>query len=994
MRLHRLTLTAFGPFAGSQSVDFDELSAAGLFLLHGATGAGKTSVLDGVCFALYGGVPGGRPAARLRSDHADPETLTEVVLELTVGGRRLEITRRPEQLRPKKRGSGMTPEKAVTLLREHTGGAWRALSKSHQEAGEELLRLIGMSREQFCQVVLLPQGEFAGFLRAGAAERAALLGRLFDTSRFKAVEDWLKDRRRAAEQRIRTGDQELINLAHRIQQEAGEGAEPPEQWADGDPDLAGRILGWAAILRSTAREQAGIARSALDAAETAHTEAQREAEAVRELYGLQQRHADAVRRAAELADVRPGRDGERARLERARRAAAVEPALEQREEAARGHQAAQAAERAARNALPDGLAEAGAGQLTEHENRLREELGALAEAGLAEQRAAEVAAERGALEREARGAEQLVSDADAWLDGWDGRRRALQQRLAAAQSAAARAGELTGVRDRARRRLDAARDRDRHAEALQRAQERLRTARDAAADAREAWQDAREARIAGIAAELAAELREGHACLVCGSDRHPDPARPSARQVTADDEDRLQTGHQRALAVQGEAQDAVSRAAAALDAARAEAGDTPVAELAAAHAAVDRDCAEAATTAADALPARDALDRAEAEQARRTADRQQAATRIATLTAHREGLDRRHADLAAQLTRARGRYATVTERRTALAADIGRAADAAHAVRTAQDSAQRVKDADARLADAAYRAGFDTPEAAAAALLPDGEQQRLLERAEQWQREEAAVTADLNALDLCEAAALPPADPDRAARAADTANRRLQHAAARHLAARDRCAELDRLGARAAARTAELAPARADHARIRRLADLAAGTSGENQLKMELETYVLAARLEQVAAAASVRLHRMSSGRYTLVHTDAKASRSRSGLGLLAVDSWTGTERDTATLSGGETFFASLALALGLADVVTDEAGGMRLDTLFIDEGFGSLDEQTLDEVLDVLDALRERDRAVGIVSHVADLRQRVTAQLEVVKGRRGSVLRHRTEPG
>jgi exonuclease SbcC len=174
---------------------------------------------------------------------------------------------------------------------------------------------------------------------------------------------------------------------------------------------------------------------------------------------------------------------------------------------------------------------------------------------------------------------------------------------------------------------------------------------------------------------------------------------------------------------------------------------------------------------------------------------------------------------------------------------------------------------------------------------------------------------------------------------------------------------------------------------------------------MELETYVLAARLEQVAAAASVRLQRMSSGRYTLVHSDAKASRgSRSGLGLLAVDAWTGTERDTATLSGGETFFASLALALGLADVVTDEAsearwgssprpeagGGMRLDTLFIDEGFGSLDEQTLDEVLDVLDALRERDRAVGIVSHVADLRQRIPAQLQVLKGQRGSTLRHR----
>ncbi len=159
---------------------------------------------------------------------------------------------------------------------------------------------------------------------------------------------------------------------------------------------------------------------------------------------------------------------------------------------------------------------------------------------------------------------------------------------------------------------------------------------------------------------------------------------------------------------------------------------------------------------------------------------------------------------------------------------------------------------------------------------------------------------------------------------------------------------------------------------------------------MRLESYVLAARLEQVASAASARLHRMSAGRYTLVHSDERAGGARrSGLGLHVIDAWTGHERDTSSLSGGETFFASLALALGLADVVTDEAGGTRLDTLFIDEGFGSLDEQTLDEVLDVLDSLRERDRSVGIVSHVADLRARIPAQLEVLKDRSGSTVRH-----
>lgn len=245
------------------------------------------------------------------------------------------------------------------------------------------------------------------------------------------------------------------------------------------------------------------------------------------------------------------------------------------------------------------------------------------------------------------------------------------------------------------------------------------------------------------------------------------------------------------------------------------------------------------------------------------------------------------------------------------------------------------------------------------------------------------------------AAALPPADPDTAHTAHQDAAGRLRTASTSLAAARERCAELDRLSARAEADARQLAPLRADYDRIARLAALASGTSAENERRMRLESYVLAARLEQVAATASARLHRMSVSRYTLVHSDERSGGARrSGLGLHVIDAWTGHERDTASLSGGETFFASLALALGLADVVTDEAGGTRLDTLFIDEGFGSLDEQTLDEVLDVLDSLRERDRSVGIVSHVPDLKARIPAQLEVVKDRSGSTVRHRVHEG
>jgi exonuclease SbcC len=428
----------------------------------------------------------------------------------------------------------------------------------------------------------------------------------------------------------------------------------------------------------------------------------------------------------------------------------------------------------------------------------------------------------------------------------------------------------------------------------------------------------------------------------------------------------------------------------ALAAATAEAGDAPTARLAEEAEDLEALLRTARAGAAQLHAAQEELRRAEQERERRIADRQQAALRGAARLSRRDALDRERAALEEELTRARGDAGSVVARSAQLERTAALLTEAAHAARAAEDSAHRLKDAEGRLADAAFRAGFETPQAAADALLDDAAHRELQRRLDVWQQEEASVRAVLAELETATAAQQPPADLHGAERAAEAAARRLQDAASAQDAAARRCAELDRLSVRATASVRRLAPLRRQYDRVARLASLAAGTSADNERKMRLESYVLAARLEQVAAAATVRLRRMSSGRYTLVHSDDRSGRGRSGLGLHVVDAWTGRERDTATLSGGETFFASLALALGLADVVTDEAGGIRLDTLFIDEGFGSLDDQTLDEVLDVLDSLRERDRSVGIVSHVADLRRRIHARLEVVKGRTGSVLRQR----
>ncbi|MBW1603304.1 SMC family ATPase [Streptomyces sp. JJ66] len=1000
MRLHRLTLTAFGPFAAREHVDFDALSRAGLFLLHGATGAGKTSVLDAVCYALFDGVPGARQSqgrTALRSSHAGPATPTEVSLDLTVGGRRLEVTRRPEHPRPKRRGSGYTTDKAQATLREYDAATrtWRALSRSQQEIGRELAGLIGMSREQFCQVVLLPQGDFARFLRADAEERGRLLGRLFDTSRFKAVEEHLAERRGEALRRLRAADESLLALAHRMHQVAQplpvDAAFP--DLTPGAPGLADTVLEWAAQARTVARERAASTALAVHAAEHAERAAQHALARQQELARLQHRHDDARRRATALAAEAEAQADVRERLERSRRAETVTSALVLHERAASEHQRAAQTERRARAQLPGHLAQAPAQQLTAAERETRRALGSLDAARRAEERVSALTAELAALDRQTGADEEELRDAEEWLEHWPAQRAALQRRVDRAQAAATRAEHVGARLEAAERRLNAARERDRLDAEHSHAREHLHTARESATSAQATWLELKERRLAGIAAELAAGLTPGRPCAVCGSTDHPARAEPATGHVDATEEDAALAAYQDAETAREQAEQSWRRLRDARTVAAEAAGDAATGECATTVAELRQAAAEARHTAATAHAAQEALAQAEREHSRRLAARDDAGRRAAARTSHREALRQELTGRQQEVAGARGEAAGVAERTAHLSGLATALAAAAEAALGAESAARHLKQADADLADASWRAGFPRPEAAADALLADADARALRARLDAWQTEEAAVAAELVDPAVQDAAAQAPADVAAARRRAETSAAQRRAADTAATATRQYAADLDALGAQAADAVRRLAPRRAEHEGISRLAGLTAGTSADNERKMRLETYVLAARLEQVAAAAGHRLHRMSGGRYALVHSDSRASRgARSGLGLHVVDAWTGQERDTATLSGGETFFASLALALGLADVVGDEAGGTRLDTLFIDEGFGSLDEQTLDEVLDVLDGLRERDRCVGIVSHVPDLRLRIPTQLEVRRSRTGSTLRHHTD--
>ncbi|MFD1666711.1 AAA family ATPase, partial [Streptomyces calvus] len=629
MRLHRLDITAFGPFGGTQSVDFDELSAAGLFLLHGPTGAGKTSVLDAVCYALYGSVPGARQSGQgttLRSDHAAPGTRTAVTLELTVAGRRLEITRQPPWERPKKRGTGTTQDKAQTWLRERdaASGNWKDLSRSHQEIGEEITQLLGMSREQFCQVVLLPQGDFARFLRADAEARGRLLGRLFDTRRFADVEKRLAEQRRAAEARVRDGDADLLADAHRMQQAAGDAMELPEL-TPGEPGLAEAVLTAAAVARSTAREHLTAAHCRLAAAESAQAAADRALDDTRERARLQRRFAEARERAARLQESAAAHGEAQTRMERARKAETVAPALELRDAAEAEHRRAAHAELRARALLPASLADAGAAGPWAAARRAAEELGGLESARRAERRLTELLDERAGLDRQERADEEARQDAETWLAGWEETRTGLQARIESAQQAAGRAGELAVQREPARQRLNAARTRDRLAEDTEAAAEQARTARDEALTAKQRWLDLKEQRLNGIAAELAAGLTDGEPCAVCGATEHPAPARKVDGHVDRETEERALADHQRADDRRAEAERRLGALREALAAARAEAGDTPTDRLAHAVEELEREHARARDAASALHSAQEQLRRAAHDAELRTAARQDAA---------------------------------------------------------------------------------------------------------------------------------------------------------------------------------------------------------------------------------------------------------------------------------------------------------------------------------------------------------------------------------
>jgi exonuclease SbcC len=1023
MRLHTLELQAIGPYATRQHIDFDRLTGSGLFLLEGPTGAGKTTILDAITFALYGGLSGDTSGGdRLHSHFAAPDLEPSVTLEVSLGGVRYRVSRTPEYRRPKRRGDGYTIQHAQVHLERLESGGWISLSSNKAEAGDLITEAIGLNREQFTQVMLLPQGEFAKFLRSDDDGRRVLLTKLFETQLYDRITAELERGGREATRDRQSALTRISTAAAAAAEAAGlDEAERSELLALGRADRATRLKEVGAELARTIEVTCAaleVAAAHLAAAQTAADHGTRQA-------GLMSRLIEALARLREHEATRPGHEQRVAELAAARQAEPVRPLLAALDEA-------EAATGLAREVLaeligaldsapmsePGGsrAVEPGDGLVSEADDGLdagtgladdaREELltglsgsAAAADAAAARAECAELLAASlqhfadqeakvpalqqalAALDQSAAAAAAAVTRLEAAKLELPGRITAAEGQLAGAVLAAAGLAAARGQQADVEARLTAAATAAELAAALAELDAAVRGAVDVHQQRVDAYQHAMEERLENMAAELAEKLADGGACPVCGSTDHPGPAAHLADAVSADDVDEAAAQRDAAAEVRAQAETDRDAVAAAAAEAAVSAGSGTAEELQATAAALAEQVRLAEEAAAEAEALEPDLADLRAERDKLDEDLVAAATTAAA--AHQQAGDAA-ADLTritAELEAATGDYPTVSARRAGLQqlalADrsLGRALGDLVTARGAEDQAR------ARAGQELQAGGFATLAAAKAAVLsPDG-QKSLAERAASWTTTLDGLAAAAMADDL---AGLDPsrvADVQAAAAAAADA---LAGAQAAEREVRDAYQALMAKDDRLRQRMTELGQAEADADRLEeetetviRLDRLARGMEGHR--RVALTTYVLRRWFEQVVQAANVRLGAMSAGRYELRRTDdGESRRQRTGLTLAVIDRHTGEERSPKSLSGGETFYTSLALALGLADVVRAEAGGVELDTLFIDEGFGSLDAQTLDQVMAVIDELRDRGRAVGIVSHVADLKDRVYERLEV----------------
>ena len=904
MRPLSLQMCAFGPYPEREVVDFRELGDHSLFLVSGATGAGKSAILDGICFALFGTASGSeRTAKAFRSHHAEPSTPTSVALLFRLKHTTYRVERGPEQPRPKQRGEGTTTEKPFAYLYEVSDAGETLLADGTKEVNHALETRLGYGPEQFRQLVVLPQGEFRTLVTAKSGEREKVFGRLFNTQRYADLGRGLSDAFKAVKSDLDGNDKTRLGLLEHVGAESETVLDETIAAGTAEITTAETEAATLGTLATAARDQLERGR--------ATEKALGEAKAAQDALALLEGKVDAV-------------NAGRKELAQANHAATVDDVLKHR--------------------------------------TLRQQELATAKRDL-DLITATCAATEKALATSAADLAQQESQAD--------KRARAQEHLIEMKRVAAGAADYETACDALRQQSRTVEQREVHlkqqSEALQDAQKLQAHQQDLATEAEQATKTVENLaalvtslrRLQAEVVGLAESLQTGEPCPVCGSEDHPDPAKPGAANEDPD----------------------IAAKQAQLDEARRTASTLP-----AIHQRL-----EVITSRAETI----GRETREVEAQLGTDRERLAALQNQVSTLGRDIPEHLQADgaIVAAVSKAEADLHTLnksfTDAQTAHIEAVGAhtAAITKQGACTQQLSAAQgyLQDAVAELTKRIGEAGFADEHALRGAQRSPDQRRALDVRIRRWEQDRAAAI-DRVQRTKTEAEGLKPPDMlalelayAEAAEAASTSQKRVA-------AMRTNIINLKT----AARQLAEIAQTQAEQrARFTVLGRLSNLANGKGNQRITFERFVQAEILESVLVSANDRLHTMSSGRYQLRRASgAHDKRRTAGLDLDVMDAHTGTARPVSTLSGGEGFEAALALALGLADIIQAQYGGIQLDTIFVDEGFGSLGEQDLDAVINALQSLQAGGRLVGLISHVPEVKARIGARLEVQKGRDGSTTR------
>lgn len=1016
MRPMLLTLQGIGPYGGRQIVDFRGVIDAGLFGIYGATGSGKSTIFSGMTFALFGeAARGEQHATTLRSDYADPQTLSHVELVFEAGARIYRIVRQPEQTRPAKRGGGEVKEAHKAWLFDVTGlkldsvgpqNPGRVIAETKVKLVDDAVKaLLGYGVAQFRQIVLLPQGRFEAFLAAGSDERMAILRELFDVSLFRRLAENLKAEADTA------GKAVIQSRAVAKARLAAEGFDSLAALSEGLADSEHRYRDLSE-LEKRAKEFLQAATEAKASALAAHA-------AFKEFQS-------AEAECAEFVNLQPAIDEAARRLARARTAQSLLDVAEARETARRD--VIEADQR-----LSDVQK-----QLQSHQSRVlqaKKELDALlSQAGFVETQKAQLVVYQGyamqlkesaRLDVEAREAQKAASaqvgqskDSQRKYDELAGLREKAAQDLESAFHREARRAQVLLSLTEVRQRLGSAQDFEAAQErlancqsALSGAERRLKEAIEARTAAETAAAEVEAALLKDRAAHLALHLKTGAPCPVCGSAEHPAPAHGGAEDAGDDKAySRAKSSCDEARKLAEDALVQFEKARQALEDRRAELARLAVPPASVAVVAAELNQLEAALKALgpqlDVASLKDSLSNHELQmaEAKSAFESARESAEIASLKAAeaeqalQSTLALVPADLRSQqslkvATDVLRESVIAFERnsKAAAAADLAAVEDLAssrQALETATAELERLRKRQsaeehrfaARLAESDLNEPAFEEDKRAIGSISELEKylsEKSEKRAAAEIRLERARAAIAN-LDRPDVAAKEAAWAEAAA-ALERAQAETVKAAVRLESLQKLRSELEREAERLDLQEKEMAP----------LVELAEAFSGRSYHQVPLETFAISALFDQVLEAANLRLGPMTRQRYSLVRDVGGSGRARRGLGIVVEDAYTGRQRPTSTLSGGETFIAALSLALGLSDVVESAHGSVRLDTIFIDEGFGSLDSEsdggTLETVMQTLQDMVGANRAVGLISHVPLVQQVVPNGFFVTKTPGGS---------